>query len=393
MILSILDTDIYKFSSSYAYLHLYPRAEGTFTFTDRNKEDWRQHPEFLEQISIEFTKLGNLRLTEEEKEYCIQNIPYIPASYWEWLMTFHFEPDKINFGLDDNGVFHCDVTDKLYKVTLYEIAVLATYAEVRNKVLGIHFNLADEMEKLDEKIEFANNNHLTFADFGARRRISSDFHNEVVKHLKEKCHVLSGESDVYFAMKYHLKPLGTYPHEWIMFHAAVFGYKRANYLGLEDWVKVYDGSLGTALVDTYTTDSFLHTLTHKHALLLSGFRQDSGDEFKVGNAIIKRLQEFGIDPKSKFIVFSNALNFPKYKEIYDYFSPRIGVSAGVGTNLTGTLYTVEHHPANIVMKLSRCRMSDKDLWEKCLKISDDIGKHMGDPTEFEIAKYELHLGD
>ena len=38
MIKSILDTDIYKFSMSYAYFKLYPLAEGTFKFNDRNKE-------------------------------------------------------------------------------------------------------------------------------------------------------------------------------------------------------------------------------------------------------------------------------------------------------------------------------------------------------------------
>ena len=47
--------------------------------------------------------------------------------------------------------------------------------------------------------------------------------------------------------------------------------------------------------------------------------------------------------------------------------------------------------ANIVMKLSRCRMSYKDPWEKVIKISDDLGKHMGDDKEFDIASYELHL--
>ena len=50
MILSILDTDLYKFSMSYAYFSLYPLAEGTFKFNDRNKEDWRKHPEFLRRM-------------------------------------------------------------------------------------------------------------------------------------------------------------------------------------------------------------------------------------------------------------------------------------------------------------------------------------------------------
>ena len=45
------------------------------------------------------------------------------------------------------------------------------------------------------------------------------------------------------------------------------------------------------------------------------------------------------------------------------------------------------------MKLAKCRMSDKDPWELCIKISDDSGKHMGDNTEFKIATHELHLDE
>ena len=39
---SILDNDLYKFSMSYAYMQLYPLAEGTFTFTDRSGEKWTE---------------------------------------------------------------------------------------------------------------------------------------------------------------------------------------------------------------------------------------------------------------------------------------------------------------------------------------------------------------
>lgn len=34
-------------------------------------------------------------------------------------------------------------------------------------------------------------------------------------------------------MKYGMKPMGTHPHEWFMFHGAQFGYKHANYMALE----------------------------------------------------------------------------------------------------------------------------------------------------------------
>lgn len=395
MIVSTLDTDLYKFSTGNAYFQLYPLAEGTFKFTDRAKTDWRNSP-FLERIKEEFAKLSELSLLEEEKEWCISHIPYIPANYWEWLATFRFEPEKISCWLDENGVFQCEVTDKLYKVTMYEIAVLAIYAELRNNLLeeaGLTTSL-ETMEKIIiDKINFANDNNIPFSEFGTRRRYSTEVQNMIISNIKKYSKTCTGTSNVHYAMKYDMTPNGTFPHEWMMFHAGVFGYKRANYLGLEDWAKVYDGNLGTALVDTYTTKSFLRTLTRKQAHLFSGFRQDSGDEYEVATLIMNRLKEFGIDPKSKTIIFSNALDFDKAFKIKQWVGDRMKVAFGIGTNLTCDTGIDGYKAANIVMKLSRCRMSNKDPWEKCIKISDDRGKHMGDDTEFKIAEYELHLND
>lgn len=393
MIQSILDTDLYKFSTSWAYFNLYPLAEGTFKFNDRNKENWKDCPEFMESMRLEFTKLNYLKLKPNELSWCIKNIPYIPASYWEWLQTFSFDSSKINFWLDEDGVFQCEVTDTLYKVTLYEIAILATYAEVRNKIRGFEEQLS--LKKVDDlikgKITYANKHLIPFNEFGTRRRFSSLVMEVVLDNIKEHSNTCLGTSNVYYAFKYNMTPCGTFPHEWIMFHAAVFGYKMANYLGLEDWIKLYDGNLGTALIDTYTTKSFLKTLTKKQALSLTGFRQDSGDEYEIGNYLINRLIDLGIDPKSKMLIFSNSLDFGKACDLLKYFKGKIKVLFGIGTNLTCDPGIENYTPANIVMKLSKCRMSDKDLWENCIKISDDAGKFSGDTKELEIAKHELHL--
>lgn len=390
MIKSILDTDLYKFSTSNAYFQLYPLAEGTFKFNDRNKEDWRG-TNILEMMETEFAQLSNLYLNDAEKEWCIRNIPYIPENYWEWLSTFRFNPELIKFSLDDDGVFQCEVTDKMYRVTLYEIAVLATFAEVRNIILGVSVDMSVVKERLAKKIDLANQKKFSFSEFGTRRRFNSDVQEEILEDIFRFSKTCAGTSNVAYAMAYGMKPTGTFPHEWMMFHAGVFGYKRANYLGLEDWVKVYDGNLGTALTDTYTTASFLRTLTRKQAHLFSGFRVDSGDEYEIGDMIIDRLEEFGIDATSKLLIFSNALDFEKAAKIFKYFKGRAKVSFGIGTNLTCDTGIEGYKPANIVMKLSRCRMSDKDPWENCIKISDDYGKHMGDQVEFEIAEHELHL--
>lgn len=390
MILSILDTDLYKFSTSNAYFQLYPLAEGTFTFNDRSAEVYDEA--FIEQLGQVFSEMATLALSEEEFTYVCRKIRYVARNYWEWLRGFRFDKDKIKCSLDAEGHLHIEVTDLLYKVTLYEVPILAAVAELRNRRLGVKADPDTAMGLLDAKIDIANADGLVFSEFGTRRRFSSDLHEAVVARLKQRCpKYCAGTSNVYFAMKYNLVPVGTFPHEWMMFHSGVFGYKRANYLGLEDWIKVYDGALGTALIDTFTTASFLRTLTLKQAKLLDGFRQDSGDERVIGDMIIARLEEFGIDPRTKLLVFSNALNFQKYRDIAEYFKGRIKVSAGIGTNLTCNPGIPGYKAANIVMKLSRCRMSAKDPWEKVIKISDDFGKHMGDSLEFDIASHELHL--
>ncbi len=390
MLQSILDTDLYKFSTSNAYFQLYPLAEGTFKFNDRAKEVYDEA--FLDELRAAFADMAAMALTDKEFSYVCSRIKYIARNYWEWLRGYRFEADKIKCYLDKEGHLQIEVTDLLYKVTLYEVPILAIVAELRARRLGARADMQKAMELLDAKIAIANENELYFSEFGTRRRFSSELHDAVVRRLKEKCpKYCAGTSNVFYAMQYDLIPVGTFPHEWMMFHSGVFGYKRANYLGLEDWIKVYDGALGTALIDTFTTASFLRTLTLKQAKLLDGFRQDSGDEREIGDMIIARLEEFGIDPRTKLLVFSNALNFEKYRDIAAYFKGRIKVSAGIGTNLTCDPGLDGFKPANIVMKLSRCRMSHKDPWEKVIKISDDLGKHMGEDIEFGIASHELHL--
>ena len=385
MVVSILDTDLYKFTTSYAYMKLFPDAEGTFVFNDRDKTEYSE--EFLEQLKISIQSLGMLKLQENEFNFC-NTIRFIPMFYWEWLKSFKFEPNKINVYLDDDKHLHIEVTDKLYKVTLYEVPILAIVSEARNKFIGNVANMDDVIRKLDDKIEISNRNQLLFSEFGTRRRFSENVQDKVIERLKEKAIYCVGTSNVYFAMKYNAKCIGTHPHEWFMFHAAMYGYKQANYMALEDWINVYDGDLGIALSDTFTSDVFLKNFSRKHAKLFDGVRHDSGDPYLFVNKVINRYKELGIDPTTKTIIFSNALDFPTYLEISNYCKNRIRCSAGIGTNLT---CDCGFKPSNIVMKLTRCRMNERQEWYDCIKISDDIGKHMGNEKEVEICKYQCGI--
>ena len=245
MVYSILDTDLYKFSTSYAYMKMFPNAECTFTFKDRNKV--KRTPEFLEQFKEQIKKYELVHLTMEEFNWLVTNksIDFIPVHYWEWLMSFRFDLDKMNIYLDEDGILCVDVTDKCYKASLYEIPVLFSIPEVNNA--GKPVDWEHTIYKLKEKVEIANKEGMLFSEFGTRRRFNYEVQDRVIAYLKNFAKTCVGTSNMHFAMKYDMKPIGTHPHEWFMFHGAQYGYDKANYMALENWSSIYNGDLGIAL--------------------------------------------------------------------------------------------------------------------------------------------------
>ena len=386
VIKSILDTDLYKFTTSYAYIKLFPYAQGTFSFKDRDETEYTES--FLEELKQEIRHMSEVVLQKEELEYMNKHCRFLPRVYWEWLASFRFDPEKILLNLDKEHHLHIEVTDYLYKVTLYEVPLLAIVSEMKNKYFNYQPNIEEVLAKLEKKVKLSNENKMTYSDFGTRRRFSYDVQEVVIKYLKEHSTYCTGTSNCHFAMKYDMRPMGTHPHEWFMFHGAQFGYKHANYMALENWVNVYDGDLGTALADTYTTDAFLSNLSRKQAKLFDGVRCDSGNEIEFIDKLILRYKDFGIDPTTKTIIFSNALNFEKALNIANYCKGKIRCSFGIGTNLTND---TGYKPSNIVMKLSKCRMNSNQDWRECIKLSDDMGKHMGSSAELNACLYELNL--
>lgn len=388
MIASILDTDLYKLSMSYSYMKLFPEAEGEFEFNDRNHLVFDDT--FVSMLQQEINKMYLLRLWEDERDWCKKTMTYIPEYYWEWLSTFHYDINKIKIWLDDEKHLHITVADKLYKVTLYEVPLLATVSEVYNKWCGNVADIPTVVMKLQDKIDFANKHKLTFSEFGTRRRFSYDVQYKVVEMLKAKCPMCVGTSNVHLARLFDMKPIGTVAHEYFMFHASMYGYREANYLAMENWIKTYDGELGTALTDTFTSDVFFHNMSLKQAKTFDGIRQDSGDEYEFVDKAIKFYTDRKIDPKSKLIIFSNALDFDKYFKIAQYCRGKVKFSAGIGTNLTND---TGYKPMNIVMKLMRCRMTPRQTWANCVKLSDDKGKVMGDQFEIAKALHDIELSE
>ena len=389
IIRSILDTDLYKFTTSYAYSKLYPRAYGQFRFIDRAKT---RYPEgFAELLRGELQQMAQLQLTRDEAQFLARELPYLPPTYIDFVRGFRFDPDEVHISQDEEGQLSIVAEGLLYRVTLWETPILALVSELYYKVLGVEPDLAYAEQSIIAKAQRLKEEGITFSMFGMRRRFSSDIEDRVTRLLKEYSGTnFYGTSNVYFAYKHGLRVSGTHPHEWVQFHGAMFGYKMANYMAMEDWINVYDGDLGTVLTDTYTTDVFMQNFSKKHAMLFTSLRHDSGDPLLFADKVIARYRELRVDPQIKYIIFSDSLDAERAIEIAKHCEGRIGTSFGIGTNFSNDV-GAGIQPMNIVMKLWKCKMTEKDKWHPCVKLSDVDGKHTGEPEEIDLAQRTLGL--
>ncbi|HBQ56799.1 MAG TPA: nicotinate phosphoribosyltransferase, partial [Porphyromonadaceae bacterium] len=332
IIKSILDTDLYKFTTSYAYSKLFPRAFGEFVFVDRSNGDYPDG--FDERVRQELDKMSELSLTIGEEEFVRKKMPYLPPIYIDFLKGFRFDPSEVEVSLEGRKL-KIRATGLLYRITLWETPILATVSELYFRETK-QYPDTQYMEKAAiEKALSLKENGITFSLFGMRRRFSFEVEDRVTGLLKQYAgDSLFGTSNVYLAYRHNVNVSGTHPHEWVQFHGSIYGYKMANYMSMENWINVYDGDLGTVLTDTYTTDVFLRNFSKKHAALFTSLRHDSGDAFVFTDKVIRRYEELRIDPKLKYIVFSDSLNVDKAILIKNYCGERIGATFGIGTNLT-----------------------------------------------------------
>ncbi|MBF1368742.1 MAG: nicotinate phosphoribosyltransferase [Porphyromonadaceae bacterium] len=389
IIQSVLDTDLYKFTTSYAYSKLYPRAYGQFRFIDRGKTTYPQG--FAEELKKEIQEMSKLALTKDEASFLYRELPYLPPTYIDFVRGFRFDPEEVKVEQDTEGHLSIIAEGLLYRVTLWETPILALVSELYYKMLGAQPDMEYTERTIISKARKLAEHGITFSMFGMRRRFSAAIEDRVTELLKEHAAgYLFGTSNVYYAYKHGLRVSGTHPHEWIQFHGAMFGYKMANYMAMEDWINVYDGDLGTVLTDTYTTDVFMRNFSKKHAMLFTSLRHDSGDPLQFTEKVIARYRELRVDPTIKYIIFSDGLDPERAIEIANYCKGRIGASFGIGTNFSNDVGNGVR-PMNIVMKLWKCKMTEKERWNPCVKLSDVDGKHTGEPEEIELAQRTLGL--
>ncbi|GEN75015.1 nicotinate phosphoribosyltransferase [Chryseobacterium hagamense] len=383
---SILDNDFYKITMQNAVVKLFPGSIVKYEFINRGKHQFPQG--FDAALREAVNKMAELKLTKEEKRFMARTCPYIDLPYLDFLEGYHYDPSEVKIH-QEGSELSVTVEGLWYRTILWEVPLLALISELHYEMNHMERDsneivMSKTLEKADALAELG----VNFAEFGTRRRHSHKVQNLVMEALmQKKDSTFIGTSNVHFAMKYGVKPIGTHAHEWFMFHAAEYGFKMANELALEHWVDVYRGDLGVALSDTYTTDVFFQQFDKKFAKLFDGVRHDSGDPLEFADKTIAHYQKHGINPLFKYIIFSDGLNLEKVEEITKYCSGKIGISFGIGTNLTND---VGLKPMNIVMKLIGVQAPNKELIPT-VKLSDEHGKYTGDPKMIELAKEFLRI--
>ena len=383
---SILDNDFYKITMQNAVVKLFPNEVVKYEFINRGKHHFPEG--FGDELQTIVNRMSNLKLTKEEKAFLAETCPYLNLPYLDFLEGYRYDPKEVQIK-QEGGDLSVTVEGLWYRTILWEVPLLALISELHYEMNHMERDSNTVvMDKTLEKAERLNTLGVTFAEFGTRRRHSFNVQDVVLKALIQKTNsTFIGTSNVFLAMKYNVKPIGTHAHEWFMFHAAQYGFKMANAISLEHWVDVYRGDLGVALSDTYTSDVFFKQFDKKFAKLFDGVRHDSGDPIEFAQKTIEHYEYFGINPLFKYIIFSDGLNLEKVEEITAACQGRIGISFGIGTNLTND---VGLKPMNIVMKLVSVRGHNNE-WISTVKLSDEPNKHTGDPKMIELAKEFLNI--
>lgn len=370
---SLLDTDLYKFTMMQCVLHQFPDANVKYRF--RCRTEGVDLSPYADEIREEIEHLCTLTMKEDELDY-LGNLRFIKSDFVDFLSLFHLKSKYVTVAVSSEMPCGIDIVIEgpwLHTI-LFEIPILAIVNEVYFRHTVPEPDEEEGMARLCQKIRWIknepDNGNLKISDFGTRRRFSRDWQRKVIRVLCEELGptFFAGTSNVMYAKEFGLIPIGTMAHEYLQACQALGPRLRdSQTFGFEMWAKEYRGDLGIALSDVYGTEPFLRDFDMFFCKLFDGARHDSGDPESWGERMILHYAANKCDPRSKTLIFSDALTVPKVISLYRRFNHRIRVGFGIGTNLMNDLGPT---PLNIVVKMVRAN------GQPVAKISDTPGKGM-----------------
>lgn len=378
------DDDLYKFTMCCAVIENYPRTQVKYRFNDRDNTVYPHG--FAEALTEQIKMLEGVVITDEEIAFMKRRCSYIPVWFYSFLKGFRYDSRWVTASQDSEGHLAIEFEGSWSNAILLEVKVLAIVSELYYEMTGQlrELDYDDYASRSSEKARRLIEAGCDFSDFGTRRRASFEAQDTVVRAMKEcqaRCDGpgrFVGTSNVYFAMKYDLTPIGTMAHELICAIAGMYGPLMANYLAMRTWAHTYRGALGTFLYDTYGWRIFSLNFSEDYANMFKGLRVDSGDNYRELDRIVDKYRSLNIDPRSKQVVFSNGLNVDEAIKIRSYAADKCIPSFGIGTHFTNDFPGVK--PMNIVIKLTDVKITESwPFYCSTCKLSEDHGKYSGNP--------------
>jgi len=199
---------------------------------------------------------------------------------------------------------------------MFEIPLLAIVSELYFRRTQPKPDFAEGRRRLKAKIAQARAAEpeigFRISDYGTRRRFGRDWQEEVLQTFKREIpQNFAGTSNVWFAMRNVMTPLGTMAHEYMQACQALGPRLRdSQTFAFDKWAQEYRGDLGIAIADTYGLEAFLRDFDMFFCKLFDGARHDSGDPFEWGEKMIDHYRRNRVDPRTKTLIFSDQLTIP-----------------------------------------------------------------------------------
>lgn len=396
IITKFTDDDLYKFTMCCAVIENFPRTMVRYKFIDRDSTVYPAG--FAELVEEQIAMLEEVRITDKEIAFMRRRCSYIPDWFYSFLKGFRYDRRLVSVSQDEEGHLSIGFEGNWSATILLEVKVLAIVSELYYIVTGetAKFDYEDYARRSGEKAERMIEAGCFFSDFGTRRRASAQAQEAAIKAMKERGESMTGPgrfigtSNVYYAMKYDLTPVGTMAHELICAIAGMYGPLMANHIAMNVWRKTYRGALGTFLYDTYGWRNFSLNFSEDFANMFKGLRVDSGEDLEQLDLIEKKYRSLNIDPATKQVVFSNALDVDKAIAIQRHAAGRCIPSFGIGTYFTNDFPGIK--PRNIVVKLTDVKITESwPFYSQTCKLSEDKGKYTGDPATVNRFLDILHI--
>ncbi|WP_185869457.1 nicotinate phosphoribosyltransferase [Blattabacterium cuenoti] len=385
IISSLLDNDFYKFTMQNAVIKLFPFAKAKYEFINRGKHFFPKN--FDKILKENLNKMAYLKLSKEERVFLEKNCPYLDSSYLDFLNKYRYNPKEVNIYQKGKNI-KMNIEGLWSSTILWEVPLMAIISELYYKLTGIK-PISDKKIIIltKNKIKKYKKLQVKIGEYGTRRRYSYQVHKLVLKILKKEGYpFFIGSSNVHFSHIFSIKPIGTQGHEWIMFHAAKYGFNIADRIAMENWLHIYNGNLGIALSDTFTSPIFFKNFNKKLSNIFKGVRHDSGNPISFIKETIKHYKKFKINPIKKKIIFSDNLNPYKVAYISSFCKKKIIPFFGIGSNFTND---IGYPSMNIVIKMVKALPEKK--WISVIKLSNVKEKNTGKKNVIFLAKKILHI--